>query len=116
MSGLYLHIPFCRKRCTYCDFHFSTTFENYRSSLIAALVRELALRASPSVGVIETIYFGGGTPSILTESELCLIFETIREHYLVAPDAEISFEANPEDITVENLTSWKSVGINKTLV
>ena len=113
MSGLYLHIPFCRKRCTYCDFHFSTTFENYRSSLISTLVRELALRASPSVGVIKTIYFGGGTPSILTEAEISLIFETIRQHYLVAPDAEISFEANPEDITVDSLKTWKSVGINR---
>ena len=113
MSGLYLHIPFCRKRCTYCDFHFSTTFENYRSSLIRALVQELVLRSTKFNGSIQTIYFGGGTPSILNESELSLIFDTIRQHYIVAPDAEISFEANPEDITVENLTTWKSVGINR---
>jgi len=113
MSGLYLHIPFCRKRCTYCDFHFSTTFENYRSSLIRALVQELVLRSTKFNGSIQTIYFGGGTPSILNESELSLLFDTIRQHYIVAPDAEISFEANPEDITVENLTTWKSVGINR---
>lgn len=113
MSGLYLHIPFCRKRCTYCDFHFSTTFENYRGSLISALVQELVLRSTMSNSSIQTIYFGGGTPSILNESELRLIFDTIRQHYIVAPDAEISFEANPEDSTVENLTTWKSVGINR---
>jgi oxygen-independent coproporphyrinogen-3 oxidase len=113
MSGLYLHIPFCRKRCTYCDFHFSTTFENYRSDLISALIRELILRSSESKGPLQTIYFGGGTPSILTAPELRLIFETIHQQFLVAPAVEISFEANPEDITVENLTLWKSVGINR---
>jgi oxygen-independent coproporphyrinogen-3 oxidase len=116
MSGLYLHIPFCRKRCTYCDFHFSTTFENYRSDLISALIRELILRSSESKGPLQTIYFGGGTPSILTESELCLIFETIGQNYIVAPDAEISFEANPEDINLENLASWKATGINRLSV
>jgi oxygen-independent coproporphyrinogen III oxidase len=116
MSGLYLHIPFCRKRCTYCDFHFSTTFENYRSDLISALIRELILRSSESKGPLQTIYFGGGTPSILTPLELSLIFETIGQNYIVAPDAEISFEANPEDINLENLASWKATGINRLSV
>jgi oxygen-independent coproporphyrinogen-3 oxidase len=113
MSGLYLHIPFCRKRCTYCDFHFSTTFENYRSSLIAALVRELILRSPESISPLQTIYFGGGTPSILTIEELGLIFEAIHYHYQVTSDCEISFEANPEDINPENLAAWKALGINR---
>ena len=113
MSGLYLHIPFCRKRCTYCDFHFSTTFENYRSSLIAALVRELILRSPESISPLQTIYFGGGTPSILTIEELGLIFEAIHYHYQVTSDCEISFEANPEDIDPENLAAWKALGMNR---
>jgi oxygen-independent coproporphyrinogen-3 oxidase len=113
MSGLYLHIPFCRKRCTYCDFHFSTTFENYRSSLIAALVRELILRSPESISPLQTIYFGGGTPSILTIEELGLIFEAIHYHYQVTSDCEISFEANPEDIDPENLAAWKALGVNR---
>ncbi len=113
MSGLYLHIPFCRKRCTYCDFHFSTTFENYRSSLIAALVRELILRSPESISPLQTIYFGGGTPSILTIEELGLIFEAIHYHYQVTSDCEISFEANPEDINPENLAAWKALGMNR---
>jgi oxygen-independent coproporphyrinogen-3 oxidase len=84
MSGLYLHIPFCRKRCTYCDFHFSTTFENYRTSLVQAIASELALRATELDLPIQTIYFGGGTPSILNFSELDLIFNTIHAHYPTA--------------------------------
>lgn len=113
MSGLYLHIPFCRKRCTYCDFHFSTTFDNYRSSLIAALVRELILRSPESTAPLQTIYFGGGTPSILTSAELGHIFEAVHQHYKVTSDCEISFEANPEDINQKNLEAWKAVGINR---
>lgn len=113
MSGLYLHIPFCRKRCTYCDFHFSTTFENYRTSLVQAIAHELALRAKELDMPVQTIYFGGGTPSILNFSELDLIFNTIRAHYPTATDCEITFEVNPEDINVANLLYWKGLGINR---
>ena len=113
MGGLYLHIPFCRKRCTYCDFHFSTTFENYRPDLIAALVLELSLRSAESKGAIQTIYFGGGTPSILSKKELVQIFSAIHTNYTIAQDCEVSFEVNPEDITPENLKCWKEVGINR---
>jgi len=113
MGGLYLHIPFCRKRCTYCDFHFSTTFENYRPDLIAALVLELSLRSAESKGAIQTIYFGGGTPSILSKKELVQIFSAIHTNYTIAQDCEVSFEVNPEDINQENLKCWKEVGINR---
>ena len=81
MSGLYLHIPFCRKRCTYCDFHFSTTFENYRGSLISALVQELVLRSTMSNSSIQTIYFGGGTPSLLSIDELRLLIDEVYKNY-----------------------------------
>ncbi len=113
MSGLYLHIPFCRKRCTYCDFHFSTTFENYRTHLIEAIAKELALRAHELNLPINTIYFGGGTPSILNFSELELILTAIHKNYRLAPDCEISFEVNPEDINEANLLYWKKIGINR---
>jgi len=88
MSGLYLHIPYCRKRCTYCDFHFSTTFDSYRAQLQSALVRELEIRAQSQQMPIQTIYFGGGTPSLLHEAELAQLFKTIRRHYIVADACE----------------------------
>lgn len=113
MSGLYLHIPFCRKRCTYCDFHFSTTFETYRSALLDALSTELALRKTELKSAVQTIYFGGGTPSLLTPAELKKLFETIQKHYELGPNPEITLEANPEDINEENLLSWRQLGINR---
>lgn len=113
MSGLYLHIPYCRKRCTYCDFHFSTTFDSYRAQLQSALVRELEIRAQSHQMLIQTIYFGGGTPSLLNEAELAQLFKTIRRHYIVADACEITFEVNPEDINEQQLTMWKAVGINR---
>jgi oxygen-independent coproporphyrinogen-3 oxidase len=113
MSGVYLHIPFCRKRCTYCDFHFSTTFESYRSDLLAAIAKELDLRASEAYGELQSVYFGGGTPSILSFGELEELFKHIHENYKLATDCEITFEVNPEDISADNLRFWKDVGINR---
>ncbi len=113
MSGLYLHIPFCRKRCTYCDFHFSTTFENYRTDLIAALGQELYFRKNESQSALRSIYFGGGTPSLLHEKELQSIFKEIHQHYELTKDCEITLEANPEDINEANLMAWSLVGINR---
>ena len=113
MSGIYLHIPFCRKRCTYCDFHFSTTFESYRADLLAAMLQELELRKDELKEPVQTIYFGGGTPSLLSPTELASIFKCIHAHYQVATAAEITLEANPEDINQEQLEAWKQLGINR---
>jgi oxygen-independent coproporphyrinogen-3 oxidase len=113
MSGLYLHIPFCRKRCTYCDFHFSTTFEAYRTALLEALATELTLRKAELKSMVQTIYFGGGTPSLLTPAELKTLLETIQKHYDLGSNLEITLEANPEDINEENLLTWKQLGINR---
>lgn len=113
MAGIYLHIPFCKQRCTYCDFHFSTNFGSYRKELIAALCREIELRKAEIQTEVQTIYFGGGTPSLLENEELSLILATIREHYFVSETAEISLEANPEDVCEEKLTHWKKEGINR---
>jgi oxygen-independent coproporphyrinogen-3 oxidase len=84
MAGFYIHIPFCAQQCTYCDFHFSTTFDTYRSQMIAAICTEIQLRKTENEQQsITTIYFGGGTPSILTSQELEQLIGTIAQHYTV---------------------------------
>ena len=114
MAGIYVHIPFCKKRCTYCDFHFSTTFSTYREKLIQAICRELSLRSSELTNVpIQSLYFGGGTPSLLTAEELRSIVHSARLNYQLLEHAEITFEVNPEDANVDNLKAWKDVGINR---
>ena len=114
MAGIYVHIPFCKKRCTYCDFHFSTTFSTYREKLIHAICLELSLRSSELTNVpIQSLYFGGGTPSLLTAEELQSIVHSVRLNYQLLEHAEITFEVNPEDANVDNLKAWKEVGINR---
>jgi oxygen-independent coproporphyrinogen III oxidase len=113
LAGIYIHIPFCRKRCTYCDFHFSTRFSKYRTELLNAIEQELFLRKGEVNEAIETIYFGGGTPSILTKEELTSILHLIHKEYQLAEDLEVTLEANPEDIFLENIESWREIGINR---
>jgi oxygen-independent coproporphyrinogen-3 oxidase len=114
MAGIYVHIPFCKKRCTYCDFHFSTTFSNYRDKLIEAICLELKLRSVELQNEsVQTLYFGGGTPSLLTTDELKSILQTVRLNYALKEDAELTFEVNPDDATQEKLLAWKLLGINR---
>ena len=113
MAGIYIHIPFCRKRCSYCDFHFSTTFSNYRGELIAAINLELELRSKELKEPVETIYFGGGTPSLLTEIELNSILDIIHQSFQFKEQVEITLEVNPEDVTLESTSFWKKSGINR---
>lgn len=114
VAGIYLHIPFCKQQCTYCDFHFSTTFEVYRDQMINSIRRELILRTDYlNQQAIETIYFGGGTPSLLRKEEISKLLNTIQSKYQVESDAEISLEANPDDISVESLREWKELGITR---
>jgi oxygen-independent coproporphyrinogen III oxidase len=114
MSGIYIHIPFCKKACTYCDFHFSTTFEKYRTQLIDAICLEIKTRQTyvPSKQ-INTIYFGGGTPSLLNNEELSKILNQIHTVFTVNSSAEITLEANPDDINEQKLNEWQSHGINR---
>ncbi|GAA4447962.1 radical SAM family heme chaperone HemW [Nibrella saemangeumensis] len=114
---LYLHIPFCKQACHYCDFHFSTN-QTFKAELVAAMAHEIALRADYlPARRLETIYFGGGTPSLLTEAELAQLFEAIHQQFTVAPDAEITLEANPDDLVPDKLAMLRryvnrlSVGI-----
>lgn len=113
MAGIYLHIPFCRKRCSYCDFHFSTSFEKYRWKLIAKIGEEIALRKAELSQPINTIYFGGGTPSLLNNDELEFLLNEVFKHYDTSLIGEVTFEVNPEDVTNDKLESWKALGINR---
>jgi oxygen-independent coproporphyrinogen III oxidase len=113
LSGIYLHIPFCKQACTYCNFHFSTSLR-YKDELVRALAAE-AEREKQYLGgeTIDTIYFGGGTPSILEIADLELLLATIAKNYSIAPGTEITLEANPDDIAADKLRAWKDLGINR---
>ncbi len=114
MAGIYIHIPFCKQKCTYCDFHFSTTFHAYQNQMISCIQKEIVIqRPYLENQLIETIYFGGGTPSLLDYKEINSILKTIKENYSVKSSAEITLEANPDDINIESLTEWKKSGINR---
>lgn len=116
MSALYIHIPFCKQACHYCDFHFSTNFSK-KSLLVDAICKEIFLQKDYLQNKqLKSIYFGGGTPSVLSEKELTQIFDTIYTYFSVEKTAEITFEANPDDIFKENLNIWQSVGINRLSV
>jgi oxygen-independent coproporphyrinogen-3 oxidase len=113
MSGLYLHIPFCKQACHYCDFHFSTSMK-YKGEVTQAIVQELILRKDYLEDKhLSSVYFGGGTPSLLDEEELAVLFETIKACFVLDADAEITLEANPDDITEENLARWQASPINR---
>jgi oxygen-independent coproporphyrinogen-3 oxidase len=113
MAGIYIHIPFCRQACYYCDFHFSTNLST-RDAMIEALCQELRLQKSYLQGEkIETVYLGGGTPSLLTGAELQRIFGVVRQQFDVQTQAEITLEANPDDLTDETLTALLDVGVNR---
>ena len=113
MAGIYLHIPFCKQACTYCNFHFSTSLKT-KDELVRALARE-AKEEKEYVGqeTINTIYFGGGTPSILDESDIEFLLTTLFRYYQISLDAEITLEANPDDISTQKLNTWKQLGINR---
>ena len=113
MAGIYLHIPFCRKACDYCDFHFSTSL-GLKERVVDAMCMEIQQRAQTwKEKQIQTIYFGGGTPSLLNGKELGKLVDTIKNNFIISADAEITFEANPDDITDENLSIWVKHGINR---
>jgi len=113
LAGIYIHIPFCKQACYYCDFHFSTSLKRKEEMLIA-IKRELVLRKDElNKEQIETIYFGGGTPSLLKIDELQMLIDTIYEHYEVVDDAEITLEANPDDLTSKKIKELAKLPINR---
>ncbi len=113
MSGIYLHIPFCRKACHYCNFHFSTSLR-LKDEMIAAICMEIGMRKNYlSNSHLTSIYFGGGTPSLLNDADLELIFKTISKHFSWDEMTEITLEANPDDINPATLSTFKKWEINR---
>ena len=127
MAGIYIHIPFCKQACNYCNFHFSTSLK-LKEDLIAALILEISLAPnsssnqivfSPFTNIeenkeeIETIYFGGGTPSILDIKDIELLFNALHNKFTFSNNIEITLEANPDDINPQKLALWKEAGINR---
>lgn len=113
MAGIYIHIPFCKQACHYCDFHFSTTLK-HKDAMIDALLRELKIRKN-YLGdeSIKTIYFGGGTPSLLSANEIQSILKQIQNDFYIINDPEISLEANPDDLSADFIKSIYQSGINR---
>lgn len=113
MSGIYIHIPFCKQACHYCDFHFSTSMGN-KETMVSALKKELGLRKGEFKNeVVETIYFGGGTPSVLTTEEIQDIINTVYENYQVVENSEITLEANPDDLSESKIIQLAKSPINR---
>lgn len=113
MAGLYIHIPFCAKRCIYCDF-FTSTNQNNKAAFIEAVCKELVLRKDYLKGeALQTIYFGGGTPSQLSASEFQQIFDAISKNYTLSDDMEVTLEANPDDLSVGYISSLRSLPFNR---
>jgi oxygen-independent coproporphyrinogen-3 oxidase len=113
VSGIYIHIPFCKKACHYCNFHFSTN-QNSKSAFIKAVCNELVLRKSEYISEeIQSIYFGGGTPTVLEVSELDMILQVVYKHYKVSDTPEITLEANPDDLDLEKIKRLANTKINR---
>ena len=120
MSGIYIHIPFCKQACHYCDFHFSTSMKK-KDEMVLALTKEIQMRKSELLDcarsdkdeVVETIYFGGGTPSRLPIADLRLLMDSIYKNYKLAENPEITLEANPDDLSEDYLIELSKIGINR---
>ncbi len=113
MAGIYLHIPFCRKACHYCNFHFSTNLQ-LKTDFLTAIKQEIRLRANYLQGEkVQTIYFGGGTPSMLSSDEILGIFDVLQECFSIDDLAEITLEANPDDLNLSYLKKLKTTPINR---
>ena len=113
MAGIYIHVPFCKQACTYCNFHFSTNL-GLQNDFTAALLKEIELRRPYLQDEpVETIYFGGGTPSLLSSAALHQIMDSLARHFALDTNPEITLEANPDDMVPDRLRDWKEAGINR---
>jgi oxygen-independent coproporphyrinogen III oxidase len=113
VSGIYLHIPFCKQACTYCDFFFSTNLSS-KENLVKALIAEISLKTNYLVDKqVDSVYFGGGTPSLLSKEELTLILSAIKNYFSFNKGIEITLEVNPDDVNEHALAFWLKAGINR---
>jgi len=113
MAGIYIHIPFCKQACHYCDFHFSTQMGK-KESMINALAKEILLRKIEFENdIVETIYFGGGTPSVLKASEIEFLIAKVYENYSLIDNPEITLEANPDDLSDTKIVELSKSPINR---
>lgn len=113
MAGIYIHIPFCKQACHYCDFHFSTSMKR-KEEIVLALIREIQLRKNEfQEEIIETIYFGGGTPSVLTNAEVLSLIEAVYQNFEVTENPEITLEANPDDLSEERIRQLSKTAVNR---
>ncbi|MBL0735890.1 radical SAM family heme chaperone HemW [Flavobacterium sp. GN10] len=113
MSGIYIHIPFCKQACHYCDFHFSTSMKK-KDEMVLALAKEIIVRKNESENeIVETIYFGGGTPSVLSNDEINFLISEVYKNYKVVENPEITLEANPDDLCAERIFELSKSPINR---
>ena len=113
MSGIYIHIPFCKQACHYCDFHFSTSMKK-KDEMVLALAKEISMRKDEFENeIVETIYFGGGTPSVLSNEEINFLISEVYKNYKVAENPEITLEANPDDLSSERILALSKSPINR---
>ncbi len=115
MAGIYLHIPFCRQACSYCDFHFSTSLKN-KDTLLDAMKSELLMRKQELKIPLQSIYFGGGTPSVLSTVEIEEFIDLIKSNFILDTEVEITLEANPDDLTKEKVEELAKSSINRLSV
>ena len=116
MAGIYIHIPFCKQACHYCDFHFSVNTKR-KAEMVKAIVQELRLQHNYLGNeTVNTIYLGGGTPSLLSEAELVAILDACHQYFKIAPETEITLEANPDDLSQEKLLAFRGAGVNRLSV
>lgn len=112
MSGIYIHIPYCKQACHYCDFHFSTSMKT-KNEMIDCIVKEMDIRKGEFSKKIDSVYIGGGTPSVMNNLELETIFNGLEKKISIGDIKEITIEINPEDLTSEKLEFYKEIGINR---
>ena len=112
MAGIYIHIPFCKKACHYCNFHFSTQLK-YIDQFTKAIIQEIEIQKNYLSTPIETLYFGGGTPSLLSMDHFHKILDKLRSVYSLGSNIEFTIEANPDDIQPNQVKAWKKAGVNR---
>ncbi|MCX2478803.1 radical SAM family heme chaperone HemW [Pedobacter sp. MC2016-15] len=112
MSGIYIHVPFCKQACNYCDFHFSTSLQ-FTEEMTDAICKEIIIKKDRITDQVGSIYFGGGTPSILPQKSFEKIFNTLITHFSIASDAEITIETNPDDLDAKKIAELRQLPVNR---